>query len=240
MNEERMIRTSAAYNLRDLGGLTGADGRRVKRGLLFRSDDLCDLTRNDINLLATLGIVTVVDFRDRGEAAAAPDRLPESVRSRINIPIEAGRLIGMFMDSRLTPERAAGVMISVYRALANEFQGSFAEFMRLVADSGNTPLLFHCAAGKDRTGMAAALILSALGVDRKDIIDDYLLSNPCLANKYLMGRDYDETLEPLYVVRPEYLQAALDTVDNEYGGVESYLKDRLGIDPVELRAMYLE
>lgn len=240
MTKRRRIATQGALNFRDLGGYEAAGGKTVKWGMVFRSDDLSELDLPDLDLVLSLGIRTVVDFRDRGEVVYSPDRLPSSITKRVNIPIEAGRLMSGFGEGRLTQKKTMGVMVSVYRALAHDFQSSFRQFFDLLADAANLPLLFHCTAGKDRTGFAAAMFLSALGVDRKTVFDDYILSNKYLLEKYVAGVDYDEVMQPLYTVDTQFLEAAFEIIDGRFGGVESYLRDRLGVDIDHFRATFTE
>lgn len=240
MARERRIAVAGAPNFRDLGGYEAADGKTVKWGMVFRSDDLSDLTFADMEVVASLGIRTVVDFRDRQEVLYSPDVLPKTVAKSVNIPIEAGRIMGSVGEGRLTRKRLTGVMISVYRALAHDFQPSFREFFGLLANPDGLPLLFHCTAGKDRTGFAAALFLSALGVDKKTIFDDYLLSNACLLEKYVAGVDYDEEMQPLYSVDAAFLNAAFDVIESGFGGVEKYLSDNLEVDIAHFRATFTE
>lgn len=240
MTKQRRIATQEALNFRDLGGYEAAGGRTVKWEMVFRSDDLSELNISDIDCLLSLGIRTVVDFRDRGEVIYSPDRLPASIKKRVNIPIEAGRLMSGFSEGRLTQKKAMGLMVSVYRALAHDFQPSFREFFELLAVPGNVPLLFHCTAGKDRTGFAAAMFLSALGVDRKTVFDDYILSNKYLLEKYVAGVDYDEVMQPLYTVDAQFLEAAFEVVDGRFGGVEPYLRNCLGVDIDYFRETFTE
>ncbi|MCC8190493.1 MAG: tyrosine-protein phosphatase [Planctomycetes bacterium] len=230
MPPSRIVATDGAPNLRDLGGLPALAGRRVRPGRLYRSDDLSALSDADLGRLADLGIRTVIDFRDRSEAAAAPDRFPRSVRNRIAIPIEAGRLMRGLAGDSLTRTKSEGIMISVYRALINDFQAAFRDFFAVAADPEMAPVLFHCTAGKDRTGVAAALVLAGVGVEPAVIMEDYLLSNHCLQKKYVQDVDYDETTAPLYGVAPEYLQAAFEVLDNRFGGANRFLTENLRLD----------
>lgn len=240
MKDMKTIVTDGAPNLRDLGGYPAFGGKTVKTGLVFRSDDLNDLSEADLKLLAGLNIRTVVDFRDAREAALYPDRLPPTVRNAVKIPIEAGSLMRDLAGDRLTRNKSMGIMITVYRALVNDFQDAFRSFLALLAEPGDTPLLFHCTAGKDRTGYAAALFLSALGVERKIIIDDFMLSRELLKSKYEAGVDYDDVSEPLYSVYPEYIETAFAAIDAGYGGVEKYLTEQLGVDISRFRDFYTE
>lgn len=238
MTDMLAIIIDGAPNLRDLGGYAAADGRRIRRRIVFRSDDLSELSRADLIFLASLDIRTVVDFRDRREVELCPDRLPRTVVNLVNIPIEAGSLMNAHLRGGYTRDNLMGMMVSVYRALVDDCRQAYRDFFAILSQPGNTPLLFHCTAGKDRTGVAAALFLLALGVDRKTVLDDYMLSRECLAAKYIAGEDYDPVLEPLYSVFPEFIQAALDVMDNRHGGPLRYLTDVLGVDIGLLRDLY--
>ena len=240
MTKERRLPTAGAPNFRDLGGYPAAGGKTVAWGKVFRSDDLQGLTRPDLDLMNTLGIRTVVDFRDQQEVSRHPDRLPASAANSVNIPIEAGKLMLGVADGNLTARKTAGIMLSVYRALAHDFQPAFREFFALLACPENLPLLFHCTAGKDRTGFAAALFLSALGVDRETVLDDYMLSNECLKNKYVAGIDYDDVMQPLFAVSRDYLAAAFAVIDDQYDGMDTYLRERLGVDIEYMRRNFTE
>lgn len=240
MDRQRRILAEGAPNLRDLGGYPAADGKIVKWGLVYRSDDLSDLTDSGVAALDTLGVRLVIDFRTRHEALLSPDRLPTTARESLNIPIDAGRVMSHFQDSDLNPAKTRAIMISVYRDLAHDFRHAFREFFRLLAVQDNLPLLFHCTAGKDRTGFAAAMLLTALGVDRETVIEDYLLSNRFLGEKYREGVDFDKTMKPLFVVSPEYICAALDVVDRQFDGPERYIEEQLGARLETLRNMFTE
>lgn len=227
------------YNFRDLGGIAVAGGE-VKSGLLYRSDDLSELSRSDLDKLAAHNLTTVIDFRGIGEASVTPDRYPNTVKNRISLPIEAGKVVGRYADNNLNQRGSMGMMISVYRALVNDFKEVYREFFHIVSQPDNAPLLFHCTAGKDRTGVAAALLLSALGADRDAIEHDYLISRQNMASKFRLGSDYDSDIEPLYSVYPEFLQAAYQVIDNQYGGMVAYLKETLDVDQELLKTMYVQ
>lgn len=238
--KDRLTPVEGLCNMRDLGGLPCGNGRKVKRGMIYRSEELCDLRKGGLSEMNRLGIKTVVDFRDRGEAAASPDKTPPSVENKIALPIEAGRVMGMFSGGKLSRNNSIGIMVSTYRVLVHDFQEAYSEFFRIVENEANAPILFHCAAGKDRTGLAAALFLAALGVDRETIMRDYMLSKPCLANKFRPGLDYDDALEPLYSVEPEFLRASFEVMDENYGGPEHYVREKLGVDLGKLGRLYTE
>ena len=115
----------------------------------------------------------------------------------------------------------------------------YKEFFKLLQNGDDIPLMFHCSAGKDRTGMGAALVLSALGVDEQTILKDYLLSNTYLANKYAGLKSQYPTISSLFEVKPEFLQAGLDKIKKDHGSVENYLTKVLGVDIQKMREMYL-
>lgn len=235
--ESRLRPLEGGHNLRDLGGYPTADGRRVKWGRLFRSAELSGLTEADLEHLAEIPVRTVIDLRRPSEIREAPDRLPASVTGTVHLPITAGD------PSLLTvPDRhaAARQMEEVYRVLARDNREAFSRFLALLTEPSRGPVVFHCAAGKDRTGFAAMLFLAALGVDRETILADFLLSNPGLGHKYANWVAAHPHLEPLVVVEPSYLEAGFEVIDQEFGGLTSYLTRHLSADITTLRRLYAE
>jgi len=137
----------------------------------------------------------------------------------------------------LTPARAAELMADLYRALVNDQSHRFAELFEhlLTADA---PLVFHCTAGKDRTGFAAALILLALGVPRELVLQDYLLTNRVFKHPAATLHTLSpEVLAVLWQVQPGFLDAALQVVDSDHGGIEHYLQRRMGLSPAAQRTL---
>lgn len=244
-----LLRLASADNFRDVAG-TGAgyptrDGRRVRRGVFYRSNEL-QLTHEDATSLAALGIRVIHDLRGGPEVEAHPDvEVPGATWRHVEV---AG--IPMAMVEGLADTAAAErVMGEVYEAFVRspEARASYAVLLTDLATE-DPPHLFHCTAGKDRTGWAAALLLEVAGVDRDTIVADYLLTNEVSSatrEKYLaliaehLGQEKVAIYEPTMVVEPGYLQAAYDAVDADYGSVEGYLREGLGLgDDVlaELRA----
>lgn len=230
---------SGVNNFRDLGGYAAADGRRVQYGRVYRSDELSELNRADLEKLSRLGLKSIVDFRGVEEAGDSPDRLPEGAKL-IALPVEAGQVMQLHWHGLPTHSKSLGMMVSVYKALATDFQDTYREFFKLLANPDHTPLLFHCAAGKDRTGFAAALFLSSLGVERELVMSDYLISRQRLQKKYRLGVDYNFEVEPLFMVYPEFLEASFERIDNDYGGMDAYLRERLGVNIEWMRTEYTE
>ena len=234
---ERVVELEKAYNVRDLGGYPAAAGKTVRWGLVYRSGDLHTLSDGDVEELRRRGIATVVDFRTDREREDEPHRLPATVRHVADLPITPGNLPDF---ETLTDKEAADILVRVNRELVTEARPQYRAFFRELADPANLPLLFNCSAGKDRTGLAAALFLSSLGVDRETVFGDYLLSAVHLRDKYQSQIDENPGLAPLYTVRREYLQAAFDEIDSRYGGTEAYLREQLGVDVELMRRLYTE
>lgn len=234
---ERVLPMQGAANLRDLGGYETADGRHVKWRTVLRGDDLHALTDADLETLAQIPLRSAIDFRDSVEVAAAPDRLPATVEHRYWLPIATGSLANI--DS-LTAENSPMLLVSANRSFVRDWQGVYTEFFRLLQQEGNAPLVFHCTAGKDRTGYGALLFLLSLGVERQTAIDDYMLSAETLREKYAPLVAAHPEMAPLMTVRREYIEAALDEIDRSYGGVERYLTANLGVDLERMRELYTE
>ncbi|ROO88163.1 protein-tyrosine phosphatase [Actinocorallia herbida] len=248
----------SAPNARDLGGYKTADGRSVRPGLVLRTEALHQLTDADQARLRALGVRDVVDFRGAPEIAmSGEDLLPDGV-SYHHLPVVAEdhdiyTLIAPLVtdpDPALQRQvlgdgRAEAIMVDLYRWFVSDAEARepFARALHLV-ERAEKPVLFHCTAGKDRTGWLAALLLTALDVPRETILADYLLTNErqrSLADLFQgHGSPIDPALlAPLLDVRAPYLEAAFDQADKEHGSVEAYLTDVLGADPDRLRARLL-
>ncbi|KNB53676.1 tyrosine-protein phosphatase [Streptomyces caatingaensis] len=231
-------------NFRDLGGLPAADGRRVRPGALFRSGHLAHATEEDAAYLHSLGLHTVLDFRNAGDIAQeGPDVALPGVRN-LNIPMtdpadgtEFWRMVREggpeLLRTALGEGRAAARMENTYRAMIT---GRTAEHSRVVHTlaEGAVPALMHCAAGKDRAGLAIAVTLLALGVPRDAVEADYLESN-APHRRYRLQRSAEtspevlELLSPLFEARAGYLAAAFDALDERWGSTERYLAEGLGL-----------
>lgn len=235
----RLLPLEGAYNVRDLGGYPVAGGRFVACGMVYRADDLHRLTEHDIQVLADHQITTTIDFRAGKEKAAAPDCLIPSVVNAVHLAIEPANVLSFrerFAD--LTVDKGKEMMNEIYASLVLDFQDVYRKFFEILQNKQAAPLLFHCSGGKDRTGFGAALFLSALGVDREIILEDYMLSRDRMHLKY--GRDISEhpQLEPLLTVSKSYLETAFRTMDEAYGGVNAYLTRQLEVDIEHLKKVY--
>jgi protein-tyrosine phosphatase len=232
-----VIPLKGLFNVRDLGGYPAAGGR-VKWGLLYRSGDLANLATESRADLEARRIRTIVDFREDEERRRLPDGKIATVRESVPLPIKTGSLID-FYDARDAAD-AEGKMECLYGKMPSAVIEQYRILFRLLADREKPPLLFHCSAGKDRTGLAAALILSALGVDREAVIQDYLLSAECLRGKYDAFLEENPSAEPFMTVRRNFISAALEAIDRGMGGMDHYLRETLGADIEGLRRLYLE
>jgi protein-tyrosine phosphatase len=226
-----------ASNFRDLGGYAGRDGRRIRWRRLFRSDHLAGLTSEDHARLAALGLGTAIDFRGHAERQAMPYTLPGV--QQMSLPIEPTVLqrmdelatTGRPRDARLAAEAMRDLYVRLVDHAAPHFATLFAHLLQT-----ESPLVFHCTAGKDRTGVAAALLLLALGVHRDDVMHDFLLTRVHYRRPpMLMGDTAPEVLDVMWNVQEDFLHAALSRIDETHGGVQRYLVDRLGLGP-ELQA----
>ncbi|MGM5629596.1 tyrosine-protein phosphatase [Apibacter raozihei] len=238
---ENLLPMEGGFNFRDLGGLKSCDGKYIKWGYFFRSDDLYNLTEDDLNYLSGIPITTVVDFRCEEECNLLPDRIPESVKNYINLIIDPGSLQA-FGRSKLTSEQdVIDAMKHLYRLFVTEpeYIETYRKFFDLIQHDENLPLLFHCSAGKDRTGLAAALLLSALNIPRETILEDYMASNEYLAGKYQSLFEKNPANKFLYTTLPEYLESALDEVEKKYGSVKTFLIDEMKVNIHELQQKYL-
>ncbi|MFI7573227.1 tyrosine-protein phosphatase [Micromonospora sp. NPDC049497] len=255
-----------APNARDLGGLVGADGRRVRSGVLLRTPALGRLTDEDLPVLAKLGPACVVDLRDHSEMdVAPPDRLPGEP-TVVHLPVHdaehpvftyvSAMLLGHDLTAYadLAEQGTPAAMEAIYRwfVTGESARAGFAEAVRLAALEENLPLLYHCSAGKDRTGWLTVVLLHVLGVDEAAIRADYLANNALTESlrevileamaKRQPGLDVD-AVRPVLEVRDAYLDAAYDEVRRVHGSFGAYLRDGLGVDDdrvSRLRALLLE
>jgi len=242
----RHLNLAGASNFRDLGGYETDDGRRVRWRHIFRSNQLGHLTAEDLATLRAIGLKKVIDFRSQGEIdAAAPCKVAEAelhvlsidpgIKPRLHARLQAGE--------RVTAAETTAIICDIYRRYLHAHSGNFQALFRHLLDEG-TPLVFHCAAGKDRTGIAAALILSALGVPREVVIEDYLLTGVHWRidpeHKTNLPNDVAAVLTG---VDEAFLAAAFAAIDEDFGGIDNYLRERLDVDAAglaRLHALYLE
>ena len=230
MELPRAIPLEGASNLRDLGGYRGRDGRQVRTGLVFRSAALAGLTPGDEATLGALGLRTVCDFRGVAERQRAPARLagPEIVSLPIEPSVGAG-LRDILDTKEATGEALQAVLERAYVAYALSSTAQYgALFARLL--EGGAPLLFHCTAGKDRTGFGAALVLSALGVAWADVVADFDATNRLWRRETLPAADLPPAVrEALLRAEPAFLEAAFAAARRAHGSLDLYFEQALGL-----------
>ncbi|WP_329386362.1 tyrosine-protein phosphatase [Streptomyces sp. NBC_01351] len=253
--------STTVANLRDLGGTPLTGGRTVRPGLVLRSGQLDRLDLDADPAVAALGLTTVIDFRSDAERASYPDRVPAGARMLVGDVLAdkmnsgkmpaAAQLKDLLSDPVVAEERLGGgkaqaLFGDVYRSFVSSgsAQSSYRMLLTEVADPQAGPLLFHCTAGKDRTGWGATIILSLLGADDETLMAEYLSVNPAVKQAFApmiegftaAGGDPDIALA-LIGVFPSYLEAALDEVETRYGSMEKYVREGLGISDETVEAL---
>lgn len=258
-----LIGINSGRNFRGLGGYKTKDNRTIKYHKLIRSGHLSELDDQDLNLLANFKLKYDIDFRSEDEAKKEPDRLPSGVKYEFN-PVFSEDLtnstVGLadLMEIKdLAPDFGFNNMVDAYTDIVTgaDAQNAYRTFFNylLENDRDNEALLFHCSAGKDRTGMGAVYLLNSLGVDFDTIKKDYLISNltttefkdQFINNAVANGASENliKSINALMVVDERYLEHAIDIIDQEYGGLDQYTKDVLKVDKDEqerLQEIYLE
>ena len=252
------ITFSNMHNFRELGGYKACDGRHVKHNIFFRAPALCKIeTKEDFEKFKSFGIKTIYDFRSKPEREFKPDPVFEGViRHEISALTDLdGNEINFDFKGfeNLSKEKIAELIKLVqvgYSKMAINNKAYIEMFKDICA--GNVPLLYHCSAGKDRTGVASALILSLFGVDKEDIIYDYLKTNDYNAEdvikKAMVSTDSlppeaMEAVKSLSGVQRKSLEEVFDKIIEKYGTMDNYFEREFGINAEkrkQLMDMYLE
>jgi len=239
----RHFNLQGASNFRDFGGYATRDGHRVRWRQIFRSNHLGHLTASDVEVVRGLGVRSAFDFRGVEERAAAACVIEEiAVHSLPIEPTVVAALRARLQARALSSADALEIMRESYRNYVRQNTHSFRElFAHLLED--RAPLVIHCTAGKDRTGFACALLLQALGVPADVIAEDYLLTNRFYRRDPNSSPDLpDDVRQAIGSVEASFLAAGLDTVRADYGDLENYFRNGLGLggpERNELRARYL-
>jgi protein-tyrosine phosphatase len=252
--KKREIELDGQNNFRDLGGRPAADGRCVRWGQVYRSGELSELSPADVDRLSVLGIRTVIDLRSQAEVESkGPDRLPADT-SRVSLPIDPGDLTPVVGPAFATGDFSKvpdDFLDQINREYIRDWRHQLGAALRIVADAAKRPLVFHCTHGKDRAGIVAASVLSALGVPWEGVLDDYLHSNIQRSEvakagledlRAIAGRrrgiapeEVDMTnIRGLFFVDAAYLGAAHDEISKLYGSPDSFVAEGLGWSRSEL------
>ncbi len=269
--EHRFLNFDEIHNFRDLGGYRTADNQQVKWGVLYRTAKLVDASDEDLARMQTLGLYELIDFRGDDERADEPDRLPANHRFNVKeLPFssvtdpEQRKAMESFKEKAKNFELAEllsqfnvnDFMLDINRRMVSGEQAvAFREFIQSIIAADGKPVVWHCTAGKDRTGFAAAILLRILGVPMDTIYQDYLLSNKAQEQSYKYEITYalywvmenkqvaSELVRLMGSVEKPWLEAAFAEIDKDYGSFDAYVHDFLGLseaDISKLKSVLLE
>jgi protein-tyrosine phosphatase len=247
----RVVELEGGINFRDLGGYLNSQGKTVKWRKIMRCGHLANLSEHDLNVLEDIGVTQIHDFRRKEEQIKSPScAIRAEVLDDYQIYIgDISKFWEFLFEGELTPESSHELVVNSYRSCINLVIPAFSRFMRQIVDNADNSCVFHCSAGKDRTGMAAALILSALDVPRETIVEDYLLTRQHYDSTQLIEiieghlrkakvDNWDRAwLTPYVSVHQDNIEAFLDAIDDSYGSMQSYLTDALGLSEADLNSM---
>ncbi len=250
----RRLPLEGTPNFRDLGGYETKDGRFVRWGMLYRSGVLSGLTASDLTYLSQLGVKVVCDFRTAQENTVAPEKwLEDPSVVRIAVPIGANSKNGQtasvksLLENHPTPEELRVRMQQVYQRMVLDSSPQFAKAFRQIIE-GPLPMLYHCTAGKDRTGIFTTFVLLSLGVPESTVLTDYELTAKYLtveaqkkmstmsANKELAELS-PEQARVLMAADPACIRSALAVISEKYGSFDNYRRQALGISDRELEQL---
>lgn len=243
-------------NFRDIGGCKSSDGRVVKEGLFFRSANLVNLSKNDLQMLKDLNIKTIFDFRDESERLSSPSDIVENI-NYIRIPAmpqlksniaQLGSIKEM-MENMFDKNNAFELLKEAYYNLPVN-NPAYKELVKLMQDNSSLPILMHCTAGKDRTGVGSAIILMILGVNRSSIVEDYLKSNQSAKdsiNEILSVQPElknvpKDKLKYIFGVNETYINEVFKRIDTDFESTEDYLLKEFNLtkdDIKNLQSKYL-
>ena len=256
----RVYELTKQKNIRDLGGLVGHNGKTIKYGRLFRGGALNRVCDEDVEIIKSLNLTDIVDFRSHDEFTLRPDYKFEGVKyhnfttfehehKKEDIIHDDGNLL-WFMNKGDTGFQH---LLKTYKDIVDSEEGqqAFRDLFEVIMADNNPVTYFHCSQGKDRVGVAAYLIESALGVDEETKVEDYLLSNVAMEKRRdrliesvkdrpFYNEQYKSDLIEVFSAKIEYLEQAIEIINSKYDGVISYLENILKVDIKKLREMYLE
>jgi protein-tyrosine phosphatase len=245
---DRRVPFEGITNFRDLGGYPTSDGGRTRWGLVFRADALHGLSSSDLRLYEQLGLRTVYDLRSDVERDERPNPFPSRSLTVIGRPTGPdGAATGVPTSTWTTATDGEQVLRDLYIGLIEHAASQIGELLIGLTEHEGVPAVFHCHAGKDRTGIVAALLLEALGVDRDIILDDYELTA-----RYRLRAHQERTYQRLLdsgiapeaaagvLTAPRWaMEHALDELDRRHGGIEAYLTGPAGMTPEDLDTLRL-
>ncbi|OJU17580.1 MULTISPECIES: tyrosine-protein phosphatase [unclassified Sphingomonas] len=249
---DRGLHLATVPNLRDIGGYRTSDGRWVKMGLIYRSDQLNRLSDADLAAMGRLGLTTIADLRTVAERTREPDRVAAGAEPLVlDIAKDSQGSLGGDMRgamAAIASGHAAEMLVDANREFVSlpSARAGYRDLLQKLEAPGTNALLYHCTAGKDRTGWASAVILTLLGVPRETVLHDYMLSNTYLRAKNDAAlaalAKSGSPMKPAYLeaamtVRPDYIQAAFDEVEHRYGSFDNYIRHGLGLTEADIKAL---
>jgi len=243
---ERVLPMENVRNFRDVGGYFTQDGRQVAWGKIFRSGHLGNPSENDLDYLEELGMKMAIDLRDEGEIANRPDRLAETI-AHLHIFISQREMVPRSTVLFRRQKLASQFLASYKSMLIDQGAKAYGQVLKTLADPQNLPAVLHCTAGKDRTGVAVALLLLALGVPENTVVADYTLSNlyaPAAIQelrsmlKKLRWIGFKvEQFYPIIAASAQNLQRTLQYVNDQYQSVENYLLTAAGLEEEDMEKL---
>ena len=269
MAHSTKIELESLFNTRDLGGLIGLNNRKIRSNCLIRSGNLSSVSTEDLEkLYADDNLRTIIDLRNATEARQSPDKYLEKMEY-ICLPILDEAQMGMthekemdakdselhFVSSLLGGNKGLDFMTGLYKNFIDNprCQKMYSQFVRTIINSRPGAVLYHCSVGKDRVGVGTFILLSLLGVDTKDIEEDFMLTNdfiePAVVNhisnlsKSINDSSLEKTYRDLFTVRKEYIDSVIRDIDSKYGGFLNFAHAKLELsdeDITRLQEKYLE
>ncbi|MET3699582.1 protein tyrosine phosphatase [Bacillus oleivorans] len=246
----REIKLEGGFNFRDLGGYQTKEGRTVRSGMLFRSGNLSRLTESDREIVKQLGIKKICDLRGMDEVERFPDPIIDDITWHHTPILSEEKMLGQVGDDtdfadQLRKTKPGELLMNLNQHMVT-YKSAFRKVFQVLLTEPNHPLLFHCMAGKDRTGAVAALILRILGVPREKILEDYLYTNETLEQMAVNFTEIgyndlpnidQDVLDALFEARTEYINAFLDEIDAKYGNIDLYAKEFLGLSENDIKVL---
>lgn len=244
--EDRVVRLQGAQNFREVGGYPARNGRRMRRGMIWRSARLDALSDEDAQRIDAIGICAIADLRGAPERNAHPTHA--ALRQRVTTyswdtpNMSADQFRAEFFQTHANPDHHLNMVLGLYRTLADHHAVHLGETFAAIA-GGETPMLIHCTAGKDRTGVAVALLLELIGVEREHVLADYALTERLLDVEKLglaaalgvglsaaqLDRLDAQAMRHMFRSDPRYLTAALDDIETRFGSVQAFAIQRLSM-----------
>jgi protein-tyrosine phosphatase len=243
-----------APNFRDIGGYVTVNGKHVRWGEVYRSNELSKLTGADAHRIATLHLMSVVDLRTEDERRSAPSVwLQAPINTYLSPKTTLAPAMNIILADAATPEGAGAGITRFYAQMPDAYRDEYAAIFHGIA-AGRLPMLVHCTAGKDRTGVAIAVLLSTLGVPREAVVEDYELTEKLVPARAASAQQPApiggatatlsplaqlpvESREALWRSDPAYISAALNSIEREYGSMDRYVERGLGVSESEVRAV---